>query len=234
MRIVEKERLVKMPVSGKSTRVEDAYSQIKEEIRANRMPPGFQAPEPEIAARLGMSRTPVREALIRLEAEGLVELVPRRGARVLPILAEDMHEIYEILTALEPEAAASLAARSPTEQDLAPLVDATRDMEAALKEKDLDRWAEADDRFHLGLLELHGNRRLTDFLGSLYDQAHRARMVTIRLRDLPVKSTKEHREVLEQLRKGDSAGARRVFRKHRERTAQELLFILDNYRLPQL
>ena len=57
-----------MAAATKSTRVTDAYAQLKEEIRTNRMPPGYQAPEPEIAIRLGMSRTPVREALIRLEA----------------------------------------------------------------------------------------------------------------------------------------------------------------------
>jgi DNA-binding GntR family transcriptional regulator len=223
-----------MPTAEKSTRVQDAYAQIKQQIRTNRMASGFLAPEPEIAARLGMSRTPVREALIRLEAEGLVELIPRRGARVLPILASDMREIYEILTALEPEAAANLAGRSPSEAELAPLVNATRDMEEALKDEDLDRWAEADDRFHRDLLELHGNRRLSDFVGSLFDQAHRARMVTIRLRDLPVKSTQEHREVLEFLRQGDPSGVRRVFREHRQRAASELLAILENYRLPQL
>jgi DNA-binding GntR family transcriptional regulator len=79
-----------MQSHGKSSRVNDAYVQIKAEILSNRLPPGFQAPEPEVALRLGMSRTPVREALIRLEADGLVELIPRRGVRVLPLRAEDM------------------------------------------------------------------------------------------------------------------------------------------------
>lgn len=212
----------------------DAYVQLKEDIRSNLMPPGFQAPEPEIAERLGMSRTPVREALIRLEAEGLVELIPRRGARVLPIKAEDMQEIYQILTALEPDAAAHLAARKPTFDDLAPLREATDEMEQALEAGDLDRWAEADDRFHITLLELHGNRRMQSFVSALYDQAHRARIVTLRLRELPVRSTQEHREILDRLATGDVEGTRAVFRQHRERAATELLKILENYRLPQL
>lgn len=223
-----------MATRTKSTRVGDAYQQLKTEIRTNRMPPGFQAPEPEIALRLGMSRTPVREALIRLQAEGLVELIPRRGARVLPISYADMKDIYEILTALEPDAAASLAARKPSETALKPLILATDDMERALNSRDLDRWAEADDRFHNALLELHGNRRLLAIVASLYDQAHRARMVTVRLRELPVRSTQEHRDILDRLRAGDVEGTRRVFRAHRERAAAELLGILDNYRLPQL
>lgn len=223
-----------MDRAPKGTRVGDAYERLKEEIRTNSLPPGYQAPEPEIAMRLGMSRTPVREALIKLEAEGLVELIPRRGARVLPVRPDDMREIYEILTSLEPDAAATLAARKPTAAELAPLAQATADMEAALNEEDLDKWAEADDRFHLTLLELQGNRRLKGIISSLFDQAHRARIVTLRMRDLPTKSTEEHRQILEHLRKGDAEAARRAFRGHRQRAADELIGILEKYKLGQL
>ena len=223
-----------MVTPARRSRVSDAYSQIKEEIRSNRIPPGYQAPEPEIALRLGMSRTPVREALIRLEAEGLVELVPRRGVRVLPISAVDMREIYEILTSLEPSAAASVAARRTSPQELAPLERATSHMEAALNAGDLDAWAEADDEFHHTLLKIHGNTRLQGFVGNLYDQAHRARIVTLRLRERPVKSTEEHREILEHLKNGEAEAAREAFRQHRQRAADELLGILENYRLHRL
>ncbi len=216
------------------TRVEDAYARLKDEIRTNRLPPGFQATEPEIAIRLGMSRTPVREALIRLEAEGLVELAPRRGVRVLPVQADDMREIYEILTALEPDAAASLAARNLSQEDLAPLEMATSAMEYALANGNLDEWVEADDRFHRALLELQGNRRLQNVVTALYDQAHRARIVTMRLRETPQKSTEEHRAILHNLQLGNAEETRRVFRQHRERAAKELLGILDKYKFGQL
>ncbi|MEM1399926.1 MAG: GntR family transcriptional regulator [Pseudomonadota bacterium] len=219
---------------AKTTRVDDAYVRMKQEILSNRMPPGFQAPEPDIAHRLGMSRTPVREALIRLEADGLVELIPRRGARVLPVSTSDMQEIYEILTALEPEAAAQLAERKPTPAELAPLDDATSQMEVALEVNDLDRWAIADDLFHRQLLELHGNRRLASFASTLFDQAHRARAITLRLRQPPEQSTRDHREILEQIADGNPDGARQIFRAHRQRAASELLKILDNFKLPQL
>ncbi len=221
-------------MTEKKSRVVDAYARLKDDIRSNLMPPGYQAPEPEIAERLGMSRTPVREALIRLEAEGLVELIPRRGARVLPIKTGDMEEIYQILTALEPDAAASLASRAPNEEELAPLREATDEMEEALEAGDLDRWAAADDRFHITLLELHGNKRMQAFVSALFDQAHRARIVTLRLREAPVRSTQEHREILDRLAAGDVEGTRRVFRQHRERASGELLKLLKNYRLPQL
>jgi DNA-binding GntR family transcriptional regulator len=79
-----------MAAEPKRSRVDDAYGRIKSEILENRMPPGFQAPEPEITLKLGMSRTPVREAPIRLEAEGPIGLIPRRGARVLPISPDDI------------------------------------------------------------------------------------------------------------------------------------------------
>ena len=220
--------------AAKTTRVEDAYDRLKAEILENRMPPGFQATEPEIALRLGMSRTPVREALLKLESDGLVELIPRRGARVLPISAEDMAEIYEILTALEPEAAAQLAKSGLERSAFGKLKSATSDMEKALKKDDLDAWAEADDRFHRKLLALHGNKRLSSFVTNLFDQAHRARMMTLRLRAKPVRSTEDHREILDAIIAGEAGSARRLFRKHRENAAAELLGILKEYRLPQL
>ena len=219
---------------AKTTRVADAYERLKAEILGNRMPPGFQALEPEIALRLGMSRTPVREALLKLAADGLIELIPRHGARVLPMSPEDMGEIYEILTALEPEAAARLARARPSADALRPLERASADMERALLDDDLDAWAEADDRFHRKLVGLNGNRRLSGFVNTLFDQAHRARMMTLRLREPPAKSTEEHRDILEHIRAGDVDKAREAFRLHRERAAAELLGILENYRLPRL
>ena len=222
------------PQEGRANLVSAAYARLKDDILANRLPPGFQSPEPEMAARLGMSRTPVREALLRLEADGLIELVPRRGARILPVSVEDMREIYEILTALEPEAAALLAARKPSSADLDDLEAANADMEEALAREDLDAWGEADRRFHRGLLELQDNRRLTAVVERLSDQAHRVRTLTLRLREKPVRSTREHRRILEHIRAGEADDTRRVFRDHRQRSGAELLAILESYRLPSL
>lgn len=219
---------------ARGSRVDTAYARLKSEILSNRLMPGFQGTEPEIAARLSMSRTPVREALIRLQSEGLVELIPRRGARVLPISGGDMREIYEILTALEPHAAAELAGRALDPGDLAPLDAATSDMEAALEVRDLDAWADADDRFHRRLLDLHGNARLTAIAAKLYDQAHRARMMTIKLRDLPYRSTEDHRTILSAIRAGAADEVWAVFEEHRRRAARELLDILNRLGLPQV
>lgn len=86
-----------------------AYGEIKRRILDNEMPAGFQALEQELAELLEMSRTPVREALVRLADEGMVEVRPRHGMRVLPLSSADMREIYQILASLESTAAALAA-----------------------------------------------------------------------------------------------------------------------------
>lgn len=218
----------------RSTRVDDAYAAIRRRILDNVYPPGHRALEGALADELGISRTPVREALIRLANEGLVEVVPRHGMRVLPVSPADMSEIYTVLTALESSAAEILAARRPTDAELQPLVDATRDMTRALKQDDLDAWAAADERFHQGLVELAGNRTLADAVARLADRSHRARMFTLRLRPKPVNSTREHLAMLERIRAGDAAGAVEVNRAHRQRATRELVAIFERYRLQQL
>ena len=215
-------------------RAESAYRLLKAEIMENRAPPGFQAPEPEIALRLKMSRTPVREALVRLQSEGLVELVPRRGPRVLPVSPDDMRDIYQLLVALEPEAAADAARLGMPPGRAVVLKAATAEMTRALKNADLDQWAAADDRFHRELLKCCGNRRLTAFVGGLLDQSHRARMLTLRLRKTPWQSTRDHRAILKAILDGDARKTRALFRDHRERAAAELLAILEKLRLSRL
>ena len=214
--------------------VDAAYEQIRRRILDNVWPPGHRALEQEVALALGMSRTPVREALMRLSGEGLVEVIPRHGMRVLPVSPTDMREIYEILTALECMAAELLARRQPSAAELKPLIDATKAMDKALKLEDLDAWAVADERFHAQLLELAGNRQLQATVLNYWDRAHRARLFTLRLRPKPVNSTKEHMQMVERLRAGDAEGAARVTRAHRERANRELLVIFDRFKLAQM
>ena len=223
-----------MTDSRKASQVDRAYGNLKADILANRLPPGFQAPEPEFATRLGMSRTPVREALLRLQSDGLVELVPRRGARVLPISLDDMREIYEILTVLEPEAAAGLATREDKQATFEALEPAVRAMEQALAEGDLDAWGEADAQFHRKLLDCHNNQRMSDIINALIEQSQRVRLITLRLREPPHRSTEEHREILDHIMAGRADEARNTFRAHRVRAAQELLSILKDYKFPSL
>jgi DNA-binding GntR family transcriptional regulator len=220
--------------SPRGSRVTEAYAALRKRILDNDYPPGHQALESELALQLGISRTPVREALIRLANEGLVEVVPRHGMRVLPVSPTDMREIYVVLTALESAAAETLALRRPSEDELKPLVDATRDMTRALKADDLDAWAAADERFHQGLVELAGNRTLIDAVARLADRVHRARMFTLRLRPKPISSTEEHMAMLDCIRAGDARGTIEVNRAHRERASRELIAIFERYRLKQM
>jgi DNA-binding GntR family transcriptional regulator len=214
--------------------VDIAYRKMRAKILDNHWPPGHRALEQELALAFGMSRTPVREALIRLANEGLVEVMPRHGMRVLPVSADDMREIYEVLTALESMAAELVVRRKPTAAQLKPLVDASNDMAKALKANDLDAWATADERFHRQLVALCGNRLLIDAVHNCWDRAHRARMVTLRMRPKPVHSTREHMEMVENIRRGDARAAFESHRAHRERGSRELLAILERYRLQQL
>ena len=214
--------------------VDAAYQQIRQRILDNLWPPGHRALEQEVALALGMSRTPVREALMRLRNEGLVEVIPRHGMRVLPVSPTDMREIYEILTALECMAGELLARRGPSDEELKPLVAASKAMDKALKADDLDAWAAADERFHAHFIELAGNRQLQATVLNYWDRAHRARMFTLRLRPKPVNSTREHMRMVAQLRAGDVEGIVQGIRAHRARATGELIAIFERYRLQHL
>ena len=222
------------PAAVRTSLVDAAYEAVRQRILDNVYPPGHQALEQALAQELGISRTPLREAMIRLRNEGLLEIVPRHGVRVLPLSATDMKEIYETLTALESMAAELAARRGPGPAELKPLQDASRDMARALRADDLDAWANADECFHRTLIDLCGNRLLKQTVLNFWDRAHRARMFTLRLRPKPVNSTEEHRELVERISVGDAAGAFACTRAHRERGSRELLAIIERYRLHQL
>ncbi|WP_417667479.1 GntR family transcriptional regulator [Roseibium sp.] len=223
-----------MATKTKSTRVDSAYDRLKADILQSQLPPGFQAPEPDIAERLGMSRTPVREALIRLEADGLVELVPRRGAKVLALSLHDLVEIYDLLIALEPAALAKLAGKPVDPEDLEELEQYVNDMEKAEAADDLDAWGDADEKFHRKLLTLSGNRRLAEYTGNLMDQAHRGRLVLLRLHKEPIGSVQEHRDLLAAILSGDAAAASELARNHRLEVKRTLEDIFNSCRLTQV
>ena len=155
----------KTPIKRQGSLTDKAYAWLKNEIMENRMSPGFQAFESDLAHSLDMSRTPVREALIRLQNEGLIEVLPRRGMRVLPLRLSDMREIYEVLNAVECEAVSIIAKRKPTRNELAPLAKAVSDMEKALVADDLNAWAAGNTRFHQSLLRLDTSARLRGWKG---------------------------------------------------------------------
>jgi DNA-binding GntR family transcriptional regulator len=210
------------------------YRGVKGRILDNTFPPGFQILEQDLAALFAVSRTPVREALVRLEGEGLVDHVPRHGLRVLPLKLSDMKEIYDILSSLEPKAAELLAQRGLSPAALEPLDRAAHDMAASLERDDLDGWADADARFHLTLIGLCGNRRLATMVLNCWDQVHRARMITLRLRPKPVDSTREHLAIVAAIKNGEASAAYNLYRQHRERAGKAMIDVLRRHRLANI
>jgi DNA-binding GntR family transcriptional regulator len=213
-----------------------AYQRLKQKILDNDYPPSAQVLESELAREFNVSRTPVREALVRLEQEGLLTIVPRHGARISALSPSDMREIYELLMSLEPTAVELLARRRPSSAEISTLVEACDAMESSLKGSppDLKAWAHADEAFHINLARLCGNRRLAAMIMQVWDQAHRARMFTLSLRPLPVKSTQEHRAVVDAILAGDSERARTLYVDHRRRGGEELASIIERHGLQRL
>ena len=198
------------------------------------MPAGFQITEQDLAAQLDVSRTPAREAMLRLANEGLVEIWPRHGMRVKPLSADDMQEIYQILTALESAAAGLAAARRPAPPEVKEMKRCIAKMDAALARDDLTGWAKADERFHRLLTEASGNQRLVALVDTCFGQSHRMRMLTLQMRPRPSTSNRDHESVLQAILDGDAEGAARIHREHREKSGQMLLELLERYGLSQL
>lgn len=208
-----------------------AVKEIRSLIFSGDLGAGTDHLESELAARLGMSRTPVREALLRLESQGLVEVRPRKGIRIKPLSPTDMAEIYDILTELESLAAANAAQRNLTETDLAPLATAISDMERALGNNDREAWAVADTHFHQHLVELGNNQRIIQIVRMMSDQVRRARAVTLYMRPPPTSSNRDHKQVLEAIRNGAADEAREIHRQHRLTAKAVLIDLLKRHKL---
>ncbi|WP_420420187.1 GntR family transcriptional regulator [Pacificispira sp.] len=211
-----------------------AVRDLREMIVNNHLPPGSNYLETELAEMLGMSRTPVREAVIVLESQGLVESRPRRGVRVLPLSARDMEEIYEVLTELEAHAAERAASAPIKAADREAVETALRDMDLALARDDREAWAEADKRFHDLLVQLAGNGRLSAIVDSFNDQVHRARMLTVRLRPSPTKSNQDHRDLFNAILAGDAAKARALHVRHRTEAKNLIIGLLESHGFHQV
>ncbi len=206
-----------------------AYRKVKSAILDGSLPPSLLASEQQIAGRLAMSRTPVHQAIVRLQQEGWIELLPRRGVMIAPISAPDMHDVYEALLALEVAAVRRLSSWGAPESDptLSALEKTCDDGDAALGNGDLPAWAAADDRFHASLVDLSGNRHITRLARSVMEQAQRARLLTLKLRPHPGASNADHRAIVQAIKAGDPDLAGERMRAHRQRGMDVLLPILE-------
>lgn len=211
-----------------------AVQELRQMIFTGELPAGSDHLESELAVQLGMSRTPIREAALMLESQGLLELRPRKGVRILPVSPEDMCEIYDVLTELESLAARRAAERSPSPAELQALAQAIDDMENALIQHSLEDWAEADERFHRELVRLGGNSRVQSIVAMMSDQVRRARAVTLFMRPLPVKSNEDHRRVFEAIRSGQADEAAFVHHAHRQNAKKLIIDLLEKHKLSRV
>ena len=214
-----------------SSNTQLAVMVIKDMIIENRLASGSNHLESELAELLGMSRTPVREATLILQAQGLVEVKPRHGVRILSLSPKDMAEIYDILTELESLSAELAAQSNHPEEAFATAERAIKEMDKALEDDDLEAWAVSDETFHSELVTLGNNTRIRNIFNMYSDQVRRARKLTLHLRPRPTKSNDDHRNVLKAIRNGDAQKARELHRAHRIQAKKILVALLEKYGL---
>lgn len=198
------------------TLADRVYREIRNRILYREWGDGHHALEQEIAEELGASRTPVRLALSRLQSDGLIEVIPRHGIRVLPMSPREVCETYQIFTRLESLAVELAAARHPSNNEFGPLEQANQRMEVAHAEGDVETWTRADEEFHYHLVGLSRNRILIEVHQNFWGRALRARLTMLSLISPPTRSTGEHARLLEAIREGDAKLARARLEGHFE------------------
>jgi DNA-binding GntR family transcriptional regulator len=200
------------PVSA-STIKGRAYAHIRRSILDSTIPVGTALSEYELAQEIGVSRTPVREALKRLEQEGLVRSVARRGTFVADLTVRDIVEIYQVRIQLEGLAARAAAERmDPAEVD--ELIAELDKSEKQVRQGRLESAREHDRRLHKSIIDSTSNGRLAQILATLEDQVHRIRQRAMSHMPRVPASLAEHRAVLQAIKKRDGAAAEKAMRDH--------------------
>jgi DNA-binding GntR family transcriptional regulator len=211
------------PGIAASSRGDFAYSTLRAAIQEGSIQPGERLREVELAERLGVSRTPVREALKRLEAEGLVALAPRRGLVVAQLDQQQVHELYALREVLE-GAAAAFAARHASEYEIEALQDLVRRHEEA--GRSTEQLVEINRHFHQTIYRAARNRYLLEALSSLQGSLALLRETTYSAAGRPAAALGEHREIARAIRWRDAASAEEVARRHIRNAEQARLALL--------
>ena len=198
-----------------------AYEAIKQEILSNRLRSGEPLPLESFVAELGLSRTPLREAVLRLEKEGLVEVRPRMGTFVSHLNLREIQEMYEVRRELEGLAARLAAGRV----DPARLAEVERALTAQSPTGKLDHQAlsEAGQSLHRLIVESCGNLVLARFIRSLQDHFTRFRSLSLALPEKIQASHREHLQILKALKQGDGAKAEKLIHDHFEHAGRSLM-----------
>src|SRR4051794_21284576 len=217
-----------MPAPPPVTAAQRAYDATKARILSGELAGGRLFSEVEVAESLGISRTPVREAFLRLAAEGFLTLLPKRGAVVVPVGEHEAEDVLETRELLESYAVRRLGAdrarRAQAVHRLTTLLDAQR---TAADAGDLAGFSAADEAFHRGIVEGAGNEVLATFYGTLRDRQRRMSVRAFGDRtsrgDRLHRAVDEHAALLAQLAAGDVEGFGTALRRHLDATHRTVL-----------
>jgi DNA-binding GntR family transcriptional regulator len=211
--------------------VGQAYDELKRIILEHQVPLGGKLNEGELAAALGISRTPVREAINRLEKEGLVQIFPQRGAFVVRFSEKDVFELFLIRENLE-GLAAYLAAEKMNEGGLSQLESCIQGFGEPFSKPAIRRYAKEDFRFHQTIVALSDCQRLIKMISTLYDHIRIFRLTMVGLSSRMKTSLAEHRLLVEAFRKKDPEEAEQMMRQHirhvREGVMENIEFFLKD------
>ncbi len=172
------------------------FNTLREAILRGDLKPGERLMELQLAAKLGVSRTPIREAIRMLEQEGLAVTVPRKGAEVAKMTEKDMEDVLQVREVLD-ELAANIAYKQITKEELESLVAAMHEFEASTKTGDIKRIAETDMKFHDIIYHATRNPKLVNILSNLREQMYRYRVEYLKDDKTYPTLVKEHKEIVE-------------------------------------
>lgn len=189
------------------------FHTLRQAILTGELKPGERLMEIHLANKLGVSRTPIREAIHMLELEGLVTMIPRRGAEVSQITEKSMNDVLEVRRALD-ALCAELACKRITEEELSRLGQACDDFEAAVGTKDLKEIAKADVALHDIIVRATGNSRLISLVNNLSEQMYRYRYEYIKDSNQHETLIAEHRIIYASICNKDVATAAEAARTH--------------------
>ena len=195
---------------------------LRDAIRRGILEPGERLMEVQLAEELGISRTPVREAIRKLEQEGYVIMMPRRGTYVSSVSVHDVKEIFEIRSALE-SLSTGLATRRIEPEELEKLRALLTEIEGHIERKDIDKIVATDIEFHGLLYQVSRNDRLVTIISNLKEQLARFRTLSMSYPGRLQETLEEHRAMVEAIAAGDVEAARDAAERHMERAEETLL-----------
>ena len=191
----------------------DIYQKLREEILSCELPPGADLREQNLAARFSVSKSPVRDALLRLERERLVTISPRQGYRVAPVSVADARDLFRLRTVLETASVMEGARAAPDEQ-----LEALDRFRSFREKAQRGGFLGYNREFHCALARLSGNERMATAACELIDQMHRLIRVSVDNveRHDPNRLVMEHARIIEALQKRDGRRAAALLRRHIE------------------